>query len=88
LLCAKSSSYYSFFESLCAFDWSTENKYSAEGLEPLVGYDGLFGMFLKRVKTTFVPRRPGSRLSNRLSHEILRYDFGLSHIATRYVVLY
>jgi hypothetical protein len=34
-------------------------------LEPLVGYDGLFGMFLKRVKTTFVPRRPRSRLSNK-----------------------
>jgi hypothetical protein len=30
--------------------------------------DGLFGMFLKRVKTTFVPRRPRSRNSN-------SYDF-------------
>jgi hypothetical protein len=52
-------------KSLCAFNWSTKNKYSAEGSEPLIGYDGLFGVFLRKSKDDFYSASPRSRFSDK-----------------------
>jgi hypothetical protein len=65
LLCVKIMLVYSFKFLMCV-QLVHQEQILCRGIGTLEWFfDGLFGLFLKRVKTTFVPRRPRSRLSDR-----------------------